>query len=91
MPHHGDQWRVSTLISKLEMPHLEPDVLHMIVPQADIQGQQLALKEMKNVGIVPPQEDNGSICELSSTPTMCSMPWSRQKTTHNSSNLPLQQ
>ena len=71
------------------MPHLEPEVLHMILPQADIQGQQLALKEMENVGIVPPQEDNGSICELSGTPTMCSMPCSRQKTIHNPSNLTL--
>ena len=88
MPHHGDQWRVSTLISRFETPHLEPEVLHIILPQADIQGQQLALKEMKIVGIVPPQEDNGSICELSRTPTMCSMPCSLQKTLHNSSTTP---
>ena len=74
---------------KSETPHLEPEVLHIILPQADIQGQQLALKEMKNVGIVPPQEDNGSICELSGTPTMRSMPCPRRKTLHNYNNLTL--
>ena len=62
------------------MPHLEIEVLHVILPQADIQGQQLALKEMENIGVIPPQKDNGSICELSGSPAMCSMPCSRQNT-----------
>ena len=58
----------------MRMPHLKSEVLHVILLQADEQGQQFALKEVEDIGVIPPHKDNWSIPEAPGTPAMRSVP-----------------
>ena len=64
---------------RMRMPHLKLQMLHMVLLQANEQGQQFTLKEVEDVGVIPPHKDNWSISEAPSTPAKREMPCFHQQ------------